>query len=90
VYRAAVHNGIVANGNIIANSGWRGFISRVDNGPILNIHFIPHFNKMDIATDYGIEPNTALIAHNDIAHYRGIFCNKTIFGDLGIFTFYGF
>lgn len=75
---APVHYGIVPYGYIVSNGGRRFLIGAMDDGPVLHIDLVAHFDKMDIATDHGIEPNTALIAHAHLAHNRGIFSDKTI------------
>ena len=86
----AVHNGVVANGNIVANGRGRRFIGGVDYRPILHVHFIAHFYEMHITADYGVEPNTAFVAHYHIANDGSIFGNKTVFGNLRMFSVYGF
>jgi hypothetical protein len=40
---------------------------------------------MDIPSQYGIEPNGAILAHNYISNNGGVGCNKTIFTKLGMF-----
>src|SRR5690606_38674513 len=83
LYGTPMHNGIVSNGNVIAYRG-RGFlIGTVHYGPVLYIYPIAHFYIMDIAPQYGIEPNTTFISHTDIAHNSSIFGNKAILAHLG-------
>jgi hypothetical protein len=45
---------------------------------------------MDVAPNYSIEPNTALIAHTHLAHNSGVFSNKTIVSYLWSFAPNGF
>src|SRR5690606_41993005 len=87
---ATVHDGIVTYGNVVAN-GCRGFlISAVDHGAILYIYLVAHFDEVHITANHGIEPDTALVAHGDLAHNGGVLGNKAIFSYFRGFTPYGF
>jgi hypothetical protein len=39
---------------------------------VLDVDFISQTNKMDIPSNYGIEPNTAVVSHYDISYDGGI------------------
>src|SRR5690606_38111272 len=82
---ATVHNGIMAYGHIIANSCWRFLIRGVDNCSILNVYFVTDFNIVDISSNHGIEPNTALLPHHHITNNGGIFGNVAIIRYDGVF-----
>ena len=50
---------------------------------ILNVHPIAQANGIDIAAKYGVEPDTAVIAYDYIAHDSGVSA-KGLFTDLGV------
>jgi hypothetical protein len=85
--RTTMYEGVMPNGYVVADNGLRAFIGAVNDGAILNIHFITYANAVYIAPYYGIEPNTAIIAHNHIAHDGGIRRNKNITSKLWVNPF---
>tara|TARA_R110002020_G_scaffold23587_2_gene78435 strand:- start:63996 stop:64535 length:540 start_codon:yes stop_codon:yes gene_type:complete len=89
MYRTAMDYGIVANGNIVPYSGGRFKIGTVYDGAILYVYLISHFDKMDVAPQNCIEPDTALISHFHIAYQGGIFGNVTILPYLRGLAIYG-
>jgi hypothetical protein len=62
----------------------------MNNSAVLHIDLITHFYKMDVAPNYGIEPNTALVAHTHLAHNSGVFSDKTIVSYFWGFSPHGF
>jgi hypothetical protein len=64
-------------------------VCAVDTVTILNIHFIPHFDKINIPSHDGIEPETAIITGFHIAYDSGIGGNKSIVSKAGEFSFNG-
>src|SRR5680860_105007 len=85
LYRTAVNDGIMADGDIITNIG-RGFlIGAMDHGAILHIDLVAHFYIMDITPYHRIEPNTALVAHTYLADKGRIFGDEAVVAD-----FWGF
>jgi hypothetical protein len=58
------------------------------NGTILNIYLVPHFYIVYIATQHGIEPNAALVAHGYITHNSGVLRNIAILSHLWRFPIY--
>jgi hypothetical protein len=83
-----MYYGIVANGYIIAQHHLCLLVSTMDTGPVLYIHLIAYADAIDIATDYGIEPHTAILTHDHIPYYSGIGGYKTPFGYLRGYSFY--
>src|SRR5690606_22330774 len=81
-YGTAVHNGIVADRDIIADLG-RGFlIGAMDHGPVLYIDLVAHFDVVDIPADHGVEPDRTLVPHAYLLHDGGVFGNITILSNL--------
>jgi hypothetical protein len=58
-------------------------------GTVLHIHFVTDKNKVHIATNNGIEPETAIITGSYIANNSGVGGNETIVAELWLFIFYG-
>jgi uncharacterized membrane protein (GlpM family) len=82
-----MYKGVMAYGHIVANDGLGAFIGAVNNGAILNIHFISDANAVYIAPHHGIEPDAAIVAHYYIAHDGGIGGNKAIASELWVNPF---
>ena len=80
---ATMNNGIMANGNIVANYGLCFFKGAVDHRPILDINFIAHPDAVHITPHHGVKPDTALVTHYHVAHNGGIGRNKTTFTPFG-------
>ena len=66
---AAVYNGVMTDRYIIANGGTAFFKSAVDTGPVLYIDLMAHTNKIYIAPQNCIEPDTAIVSHHHIAYH---------------------
>jgi hypothetical protein len=78
MHGAAMHNGIVPDGYIIANLRFCFLESAMDYCTILHIHFITHTDAVHIPPYYCIEPDAAGFTHNYITHYGGIRSYETI------------
>ena len=78
-----MNNGQVTNAYTITNGGAGLFVCTVDNYSVLDIDFISDPDCVHIPPDYGIEPDTALISNDYIAHNRCIGGDKTVFSELG-------
>ena len=63
---------------IIPNGGSIFFKGAMNDGVVLYIDFIAHFNKVDISSNYCIEPNTAVVAHTHLPNNCSIGCYKYI------------
>jgi hypothetical protein len=87
--RATMNNGIMTNGNVTSNDGLRFQIGTMNDGPILHIHFIADADAVHVTPDYRIEPNTAIVADDHIAHDGAIGSKKAIVTDFGRYTFHG-
>ena len=57
-------------------------------GAILYIDFVAHPNEIDIAPNHGVEPDTAIITHDNISHDRSIGSNETIVSEAWILLFH--
>ena len=86
LYCTAMHHRVMADGHIAADYRGIFLVGTMNNGAILHIYFIAHFDRVYIAPDHGIEPDTAIITHGYITYNRGIGCYKTIFTELGVFA----
>jgi hypothetical protein len=85
---ATVHNCVVTDADIIADDDGCLLIRAMYDCSILNVHFVPYPYGVNIPTNHGIEPNAAVITHDNIPHYRGIGCDKAIVTEYGRGTFY--
>jgi acetylornithine/N-succinyldiaminopimelate aminotransferase len=83
--RAAMHNGIVSDRNIIANSSSKPFESTMDTGAILDVYSIPDPDKIYIASYHCIEPDATIISHDNITDNGSIRSNKAVFAELRMF-----
>jgi hypothetical protein len=83
-----MYKGIVPDGNIVAYNCFCTPIGTMDHGAILYIHFISDADAVNITTKYGIEPNAALIPHNNIPNNGGIGGYETIISPFGSNIFY--
>src|SRR6185437_981143 len=79
LYGAAVDDGIVTDGHVVADDDTRFFIRAMDDDTILDIHFVADADAVDISADDCVEPDAAVVAHLHIAHDGCIRCDKTIF-----------
>jgi hypothetical protein len=86
---AAMHNGIMPDGNIIADRCSVFLVSAMDAGSVLHIYFVTQLNKIHIATQHRVEPETAIITGNHIANDSGIGGNEAVVAELGVLIFYG-
>jgi hypothetical protein len=74
-----VNNGVVSNGYIITD-GSRGFlISGMNDGSVLNVGIIANGDGVNVPTNYGIEPNSSVIAHGNITNQRCVFGKPAVF-----------
>jgi hypothetical protein len=88
MYSAAMYNGIVSDGYIIANQRFCFLIGAMNYCTILHIHFITHTDAVHISPYYRIEPDAAGFTHNYIAYYGGIRRYETIIAPLRKLTLY--
>jgi hypothetical protein len=73
-----MNNGVMADGDIIAEDSLRTLISTMDYGSILHIHLIAHSDAIYIASHYSIEPKAAIVASYHISHNGSIGSNKAV------------
>jgi len=78
MYGAAMHNSPMPNRYVIANIHRRFLVGAMYNGAVLYVYFVSYAYIMHIAPYYGIKPNTALVAHANLAYYGGIIGQKTL------------
>ena len=74
-----MNNGRMSYAHIVTNAGWIFFVGTVDDGIVLDVDPVADADAIDIATDHGIEPDAAMVAHPHIANNGGIGCNEYIF-----------
>jgi hypothetical protein len=75
----AMHNGIVGNGNVVADHQPGPLIGAMQHGPILDVGVVADGNGMHISPHNGIKPYRAIVAHLNLAHYNGAIGYVTIF-----------
>jgi hypothetical protein len=80
---ASMNHGVVPNRYIVANSGGVLLISAVNNGAVLHINAVAHFNKMYVTSYYGVEPKTAFFSSGYITNDGSVGCNKAVFSKIG-------
>src|SRR5260221_13932754 len=80
---ASVDDGIMADRDIVSDNGPGLLIGGMDHHPVLDISFASDPDAVDIATNYGVEPYTAILAYFHVTDYGGIGGDKTIFTKLG-------
>jgi hypothetical protein len=83
----AMDNGLMPYGYLVANDRLRFLVSTMNHGPILDIDLIAYADTVDIAPDYSVKPDTAIIAQDHITGQRGIGCQKTVFADYRVLAF---
>ena len=83
-----MHDGVVTNRHPVADDRFCFLVSAVNDRAILDIYPVPDTDAVDIPADHRIEPDAAIIAHDDIADNRRIGRNKTIGAHNGIDAFY--
>jgi hypothetical protein len=76
---ASMHHGVVPNRYIVANVSGVLLISAMNDGAVLHIYTVTHFNKMYITSYYGVKPKTAFFSSGYIANDGGVGCNKAVF-----------
>jgi hypothetical protein len=89
MHGAAMYDGVMPDGHIIADGSPAFLKSAMDAGAILHIHLVPDLNIIHIAADNGIEPKTAIVSAYNIAYNGGVGGNETIITELRMFIFYG-
>jgi hypothetical protein len=83
---AAMNDGIVPDGDVIANGSGCALECAVNAGSVLYVYFVSDANKVHVTSHHGIKPNTAIVTHHYIADYSGIGSNETIFTELWLFA----
>src|SRR6186713_776149 len=75
----AVYDGIMSDAYLISDFGFCFLVGAVNHSAILDIHFVPDTDGVNIAAQDGIKPHTATVAHNHVAGYRRVVSQKTVF-----------
>ena len=60
----------------------------MNNGSVLYIHLIAHAYAVYVTSQYSIEPNAAIIAHDHVPNNCGIWCDETIFSKRWVYIIY--
>jgi hypothetical protein len=84
-----MYDRMVADRDIVPDRSSAFLKSAMDTGAVLHIYLVPDPDKIDIATDDRIEPETAVITGNNIPDNRRIRGDKTVIAKLRKFVFYG-
>jgi hypothetical protein len=87
---ASMNGDIMTYGNIVADMRRSCLVGDMDAGAILHIGAVTNSDRCYVATDNGIEPDRAFVAHCHIAHNSGVFAEITVLAPLGCQTTIGF
>ena len=74
--------------HIVSDAGWIFFVGTVDDSIVLDVDPVADADAIYIATNHGIEPDAAMVAHAHITNNRGIGCNEYIITKRRGNTFY--
>ena len=84
-----MYNGVVADGDIVADDGLGFLVSGVDDDTILDVDFTADADAVDIAAYDGIEPDAGPVTDLDISDHGGIGGDKAIISKFREFAFDG-
>ena len=84
-----MYDGIVTDGNVVADEGFGLLVSGMYDHAVLYIDFITDADTVDVATYDGVKPDTRFVADLNISHHSGIRGDKAIFSKFGEFSFDG-
>lgn len=84
--RTAMNNSIVGNGYVVSDGGFIPLIRAMNNGAILNVGLVANDDRVYVAPDYGVEPNSTIAAHRYIADDGCIVGKPTVFAELWMIT----
>lgn len=87
--RAAMYDGVMADGDVVADDGPGFLVGGMDDDAVLDIDFVADADAVDVTADDGIEPDAAFIAYLYVADDGGIGSDETILAEFGEFTFDG-
>jgi hypothetical protein len=76
---ASMHHGVMTNRHIVANSSRVLLVSAMNDGAVLHIYAVAHFNKMYVTSYNGIKPKTAFFSCGYITNDGSVGCNKAVF-----------
>jgi hypothetical protein len=82
-----MHNGAVTDRYVITDMHTRFFISAMNDHTILYVNPVPDMDTVHVPSYHGIEPDAAVIAHRNVPHDSGIWCDKTMLSEAGGFSF---
>jgi hypothetical protein len=84
VQGAAVHEGAVADADVVADGGAAFLVGAVEHRAVLDVHFVADADKIHVAAHHGLVPHGAVVAHGHIADDGGVFGEETVFPELGL------
>jgi hypothetical protein len=67
---------------VIADFDCRFLIEGVEHRAVLYVDAVADAYGVDVAAYYGVEPYGAVVAHDHVADYGGVFGQETILSDL--------
>jgi hypothetical protein len=85
---AAMNDGIMTDGHIVADGDAGFFIGAMYDDAILDIYFIADADAVDIPAHDGIEPDAAVVAHLHVSYDSSVRRDKTIFSKAWCLTFH--
>ena len=80
---AGVDGDIMTNGDVVADMGWTSLVGDVDAATVLNVGAVTNGNGGYVATNDGIEPNGALVAHSNVTDNGGVLTEIALFAPTG-------
>ena len=75
----SVDGDVVTDGYIVADADGGFLVKRVEHASVLNVHAVADADAVHIATQHGVEPDAALVAHHHIAYDGGVFGQVAVF-----------
>lgn len=78
-YSCAVYYCVVSDGYVVADFYDGFFVECVEYGAVLYVYAVADAYRIDVATQYCVEPYAAFAAHDDVANDGGVVCKIAVF-----------
>ena len=80
---ATMQGDAVTDGHVVAKDARRLAVERMDARVVLDVRAIAYLDEMYVATNDGIEPNGAVVAHLYVAHYHSTLAEVAVLAESG-------
>src|SRR5258708_8500224 len=74
----SVYNGVMSDGDIVADNGLGLLVGGMDHHSVLYIYFTADPDAIDITPYSTVEPYTLLLSYSHITHHAGISAHTTL------------